>query len=74
MHSSTWVLSEVRRPPRSLAPPIVGDHGDRTARQVEALAPLVGVALDQPERRLHLDAHRGAEDLLHPPPPPLTSC
>jgi hypothetical protein len=35
-------------------------------------APLVRVALDQPERRLHHDPDRGAEDLLHSRPSPLT--
>ena len=38
------------------------------------LAPLVRVALDQPERRLHHDPDRGAEDLLHSRPSPLTAC
>ena len=32
------------------------------------------VALDQPERRLHHDPDRGAEDLLHSRPSPLTAC
>ncbi len=48
--------------------PAAPDDGTRPG----LFAPLVRVALDQPERRLHHDPDRGAEDLLHSRPSPLT--
>jgi len=60
-HSLTEVLSV-------LAGTRCPDDGPRPG----LFAPLVRVALDQPERRLHHDPDRGAEDLLHSRPPPLT--
>src|SRR5207302_1875876 len=46
--------------------PAASDDGTRPA----LFAPLVRVAPDQPERRLHHDPDRGAEDLLHSRPSP----
>ena len=43
-------------------------------RLLERLVRSHGMVFATPERRLHHDSDRGAEDLLHSRPPPLTAC